>query len=63
LKLKYDKPLSKFAFKFNMRRYSMAVVLVPINAVEDLQESSRVNAARRAATMVGRCRLTLSNSR
>jgi len=26
LKLKYDKPLSNFAFKFNLRRYSEASV-------------------------------------
>ena len=25
LKLQYDKPLSKFAFKFNLRRYTVAV--------------------------------------
>jgi len=44
LKLKCDKPLSKFGFKFNSRRY--------IEGVELIETSE-----------VGRCRLTLSNSR
>ena len=46
LKLEYDNPLSKFAFKINLRRYSVGPVLLrafPTNAVQFL---------------VGRCRLT-----
>jgi hypothetical protein len=31
LKLKHDKPVSEFAFKFNLRRYTVAtIVLYPI---------------------------------
>jgi hypothetical protein len=32
LKLKYDKPLSNFAFKFNLRRYNMAARAVTFEA-------------------------------
>jgi hypothetical protein len=46
LKLKRDEPLSNFAFKFNLRRYST------------LSESKH---AELESAKVGRCRLTLSN--
>jgi len=54
--LKYDEPLSNFAFKFNLRRYN-----------SDSDEESFVVWAEIAAglgslTSVGRCRVTLSNS-
>jgi hypothetical protein len=48
LKLQYDEPLSKYAFKFNLRRYTMDGANVEI--AEEIGE-------------VGRCGLTLSNSR
>jgi hypothetical protein len=47
-KLKYDKPLPNFAFKFNLRRYAMGVT--PL-----------ATAATAGNAMVRRCRLTLSN--
>jgi hypothetical protein len=50
LKLKHAKPLSSFAFNFNLRRY---IVDVPFF---DRLESGNL-------TPVGRCRLTLSNPR
>ena len=46
-KLEYDNLLSIFAFNFNLRRFNKAV-----QAVMKLP-----------ATLVGRCRLTLSNPR
>jgi hypothetical protein len=48
LKLRYDKLLPNFAYKFNLRRYNEVVSCV-FRAL--------------GATVVGRCRLTLSNSR
>jgi hypothetical protein len=48
LKLQYDEPLSKFAFKFNLRRYTEALLL-QLRAMD--------------AHKVGWCRLTLSNTR
>ena len=50
LKLQYDELLSRFAFKFKLRRYMVALE----NAV---QEWAAV------LTSVWRCRLTLSNPR
>jgi hypothetical protein len=48
LKLKYVEPLSKFALKFNLRRYKVedAAAAVEAELIAD-------------AHMVGRCRLTL----
>ena len=48
LKLKYDKLLSNFAFKFKLRRYTMVY-----------DYTLKVKYA--ALTKVGQCRLTLSN--
>jgi hypothetical protein len=47
LTLEYDEVLSTFAFKFNSRRYALAV--------EDGRAGDRAHDAR----LVGRCRLTL----
>jgi len=60
LKLKYDEPLSIFAFSFNLRRYSMgpsrwttawvtALLFVVVFAAASIEVD----------TMAGRCRLTL----
>ena len=49
LKLEYDKLLSAFAFKFNLRRIT--------------ESAAEPSAASESAAEVGRCRLTLSNSR
>ena len=56
LKLKSDDPLSNFAFKFNLRRYTMealglllAVVATPTDRVGDVPGYVRAT--------VGRCRL------
>ena len=49
--LECDEPLSTFAFKINMRRYTMAAVYPPLH-----------RHAQRTAE-VGRCRLTLSTPR
>jgi hypothetical protein len=51
LKLQYDDPLSKFAFKFNLRRYNEGCLFATVFDSDAL------------ADMVGRCSLTLSNSR
>jgi hypothetical protein len=48
LKLKYDKPLSNFAFTFNLRRYSMAT-----------QVGRRGDERWEEFRKVGRCRFTL----
>ena len=37
LKLKYDEPLSKFAFNFNLRRYSKDIVLKSYACPADLE--------------------------
>jgi len=46
LKVKYDKPLSKFAFKFNLRRYTL------------VDNFSTVSSELKGGGSVGRCRLT-----
>jgi len=33
LKLKYDKPLSNVAFKFNLRRHNKGMNVIPLNEV------------------------------
>jgi len=48
LKLTHDEPLSNFAFRFNMRRYTERELLLSPSF---------------GPTVVGRCRLTLSNPR
>jgi len=53
LQLKYDVPLSNFAFKFNLRRYTMEL---RIRSRPFVQQSIWLDADK-----VGRCRLTLSN--
>ena len=50
MKLKYDKPLSNFAFKFNLRRYVMHHYDAAIAALS----TSGLDIS------VGRCRLTVS---
>jgi hypothetical protein len=47
LKLEYNEPLSNFAFKFNLRRYTMDLL-------------NELPAFNTSALTVGRCRLTLS---
>jgi hypothetical protein len=49
LKLKYDEPLLKFAFKLNLCRYSMANMMYSLAQFDHLPHRD---------TMVGRCRLT-----
>jgi len=51
LKLTYDKPLSNFAFKFNLRRYMKAEAPSKPTMPPKLLYLSEV----------GRCKLTLSN--
>jgi hypothetical protein len=53
LTLKYDEPLSNFAFNFNLRRYTTCYPL------DTLKSQMSV----RGGLKVGRCRLTLSNPR
>jgi hypothetical protein len=53
LKLEYDGPLSSFAFKFNLRRYTKVGDLVAAG-----QTSLKTAELEH---VVGRCRLTLSN--
>jgi hypothetical protein len=53
LKLEFDELLSNFAFKSKLRRYSLASPAAAAEAGKRLA----------APLVVGRCRLTLSNSR
>jgi len=48
LELEYDAPVSSFAFNFSLRRYTQEAVMPRIIS---------------GSTLVGRCRLTLSNPR
>ena len=50
LKLKYDEPLSKFAFKFNLRRYTKFASSSDEDEDDDKEDDE-----------VGRCRFTASN--
>ena len=54
LKLKCDDLLSRFAFRFNLRRYSLAEVEWRLVLNEKALHGAEVR-----ARMVGRCRLTL----
>jgi hypothetical protein len=56
LKLKYDRLLSNLPFKFDLRRYIVAL---------DYDEAKHASAACRGAHCieVGRCKMTLSNPR
>ena len=56
MKLKYDEPLSNFAFKFNLRRYNLAEYVG--NYVTSVPETVEVYLG---GVKVGRCSLTLSN--
>jgi len=56
LKLEYDGLVSSFAFKFNLRRYNMAVARATLGAHGRIQRAH-------IRYLVGRCRLTLSNPR
>jgi hypothetical protein len=57
LKLRYDGPLSYFAFKFNLRRY----ILEPdYTRDQEWVETNRVRLERKWGGKVGRCRLTPS---
>jgi hypothetical protein len=49
LKLKDDKPLLNFAFKFNLRRYTSVLATLHPSEIRRL-----------FTAMVGRCRLTVS---
>ena len=51
LKLQYDSLLSNFAFKFNLRRYTMPTAVAVARSFPLYTAKS---------TKVGRCRLTLS---
>ena len=53
LELKYDEPPSNFAFKFNLRRYKMAI----IDLTGQMEEATLIPGV---TIKVGRCRLTLS---
>jgi hypothetical protein len=58
LKLKYDEPLSNFAFTFDLRRYNLICTLEDNQMyVLGLSNSDILKSE------VGRCRLTLSNPR
>jgi hypothetical protein len=52
LTLNYDKLLSKFAFKFNLRCYSVGAADAALEALLNVLKPER---------KVGRCRLTPSN--
>ena len=54
LKLRYDELLSGFAFKFNLRRYTLGV---------HTGDSITIAPAQTLTDKVERCRLTLSNPR
>ena len=60
LKLKFDKPLSSFAFTFNLRRYNMVGNAYTLAYAPNSVESWK---GQKLLTKVGRCRLTLSNPR
>ena len=76
LNLKYDKPLSHFAFKFNLRRYievlesaTISLAEVPegtdslVMACTNFTDTSFNVLEMVRCRVVGRCRLTLSNPR
>jgi len=54
LKLRYDGPLSDFAFSFNLRRFTLGEYVKGFPRLERLHPFER-------ALLVRRCRLTLSN--
>jgi len=68
LKLKHDEPLSNFAFKFNLRRYTKETTWGPLEEViaVGFAYTFKIYARDRFGTLittVGRCRLNLSNPR
>jgi hypothetical protein len=56
LKPRYDKPLSNFGFKFNLRHHDMASLLLP--SLSGSFSSTLSHLYSRDADEVGRCRLT-----
>jgi hypothetical protein len=65
-KVKYDEPVSNFAFNFNLRRYNKAsadAAKKQAAAAAAADKASADAARKQAADKVGRCRLTLSNPR
>ena len=60
LKLKYDEPLSKFAFKSNLRRYTEARANTAEARTAVLEELTVDSEARLTATKVVRCWLNPS---
>jgi len=60
LKLKYDESPSKFAFKFNLRRYTECL---RDRSNSTRREFSDFSSLAHLSAMVGWCRLTLSNPR
>jgi len=65
LKLQYDKMLSNFAFKFNLRRYSQATICECMRYVEEVDGTPEQTPSLIASLLftVGRCRLPVSNPR
>jgi len=59
-KLNYDKLLSNFAFKINLRRYTKANVLVTKLEPAEVHSASSETGAQKGTDMVGRCKLTVS---
>ena len=63
LKLKCDKSLSKFAFKFNLRRCIKEMRAVTFKEVDGAAAMRDFFAQFTAACKVRRCRLTIANQR
>jgi hypothetical protein len=61
LKLEYDGLLLNFGFKFSLRRYTEVVAMTCTHAA--LKRSDFLRLGFKYDNLVGRCRLTLSNSR
>jgi len=57
LKLRYDGPVSNFAFKFNVHRYKMALFIDQVT--EEQCSASGTGTWIESGTWVRRCRLTL----
>ena len=55
------RPLSIFAFKFNLRRYTLVIVGEGEDDEDGLLSAATVGAAAPLGPLVGRCRLTVSN--
>jgi hypothetical protein len=60
LKLKYDDPLSNFAFKFNLCRYNMAIeIAIKSGSPRSSSVTAIVSGRFIAIDKVGRCSLNL----